>query len=364
MINVTKPFLPPKEEYIEFLNSIWDNNWLTNNGPLLRRLEEELKIYCDVPYIQFTVNGTVPLQLAIKALELKGEVITTPFSYVATTGAILWENCSPVFVDIEPRTFCIDAEKIEAAITENTSAILATHVYGFPCDVIRIQEIARKHNLKVIFDGAHAFGVRYKGKSIFEYGDISTCSFHATKLFHTIEGGAVFCNTKSLDEKIFLYKAFGHIDDNYLSIGINGKNSEFHAAMGLCNLKRVGDFITARKRLAEHYKEELSGLNLEIPRIPDDTEYNYAYFPVIFRDEKEVLRVKEYLAENKVNTRRYFYPSLNTLPYLTTKFSCPVSESIARRVLCLPFYQQLKPDEVSFITALIKKVLIKEALTI
>jgi dTDP-4-amino-4,6-dideoxygalactose transaminase len=364
MINVTKPFLPPKEEYIEFLTSIWDNNWLTNNGPLLRRLENELKVYCDVPYIQFTVNGTIPIQLAIKALELKGEIITTPFSYVATTGAILWENCSPVFVDIDPDTFCIDASKIEASITENTSAILATHVYGFPCDVIKIEEIAKKHNLKVIFDGAHAFGVKYKNKSIFEYGDITTCSFHATKLFHTIEGGAVFCKNKLLDEKIFLYKAFGHIDDNYLSIGINGKNSEFHAAMGLCNLKRVNDFISARKKIAELYKEELAGLPIEIPKIPEHTEYNYSYFPVLFQNEKAVERVKEYLAENKVNTRRYFYPSLNTLPYLEKKFSCPVSEDIAKRILCLPFYQQLQTDEVSFISSLIKNVLIKEALAI
>lgn len=364
MINVTKPFLPPREEYNEFLNSIWENNWLTNNGPLLRKLEDELRQYCEVPNVQFTVNGTVPLQLAIKALELKGEIITTPFSYVATTGAILWENCLPVFVDIDPHVFCIDAAKIEAAITNRTSAILATHVYGFPCDITKIQEIANKHHLKVIFDGAHAFGVKYKNKSIFEYGDISTCSFHATKLFHTIEGGAVFCKDKTLHDKIFLYKAFGHIDDDYISMGINGKNSEFHAAMGLCNLKRVAEFIQQRKALAELYKTKLASLPIDFPKIPADTEYNYSYFPVLFRDEQALLRVKEYLAKNQVNTRRYFYPSLNTLSYLLNTTHCPISEDISQRVLCLPFYQQLSENEITLICTLIENVLIKEVLTI
>jgi dTDP-4-amino-4,6-dideoxygalactose transaminase len=357
MINVTKPYLPPVEEYNHYLKGIWERNWLTNNGPLLQELEERLKKYCNVEFVQFTGNGTIPLQMAIKALDLKGEIITTPFSYVATTGAILWENCSPVFVDITTDTFCIDASKIEAAITKNTSAILATHVYGFPCDVIKIKEIADKYKLKVIYDGAHAFGVKYHGKNIFKYGDISTCSFHATKLFHTIEGGAIFCNDKNMHDKLFLYKAFGHLGDDYISMGINGKNSEFHAAMGLCNLDRVNDFIVQRKQIADLYKKELASLPLEIPKIPADTDYNYSYFPVVFRNEAELLKVKDYLAENQINTRRYFFPSLNKLPYLKNTASCPVSENISQRVLSLPFYQQLTNEEVLLICSFIKKAL-------
>jgi dTDP-4-amino-4,6-dideoxygalactose transaminase len=357
MINVTKPYLPPLEEYTSYLKGIWDRNWLTNYGPLVNELEGKLKQHLDVEFLQFLVNGTVPLQIAIKVLEIKGEVLTTPFSYVATTGAILWENCTPVFVDIEPVTFCIDAAKIESSITPKTTAILATHVYGFPCDVEKIEQIARKNNLKVIYDGAHAFGVKIKGKSIFQYGDISTCSFHATKLFHTVEGGAIVCNNKELNDTIFLHKAFGHIGDDYKSIGINGKNSEFHAAMGLCNLPKVGDFILQRKAIGEIYRNELRQLPLEFPVIPVDIDYNYSYFPVLFRSEKELMKVKDHLAENSVNTRRYFYPSLNRLPYLKITNDCPIAEDIALRVLCLPFYQQLTKEEILVICKLITNAL-------
>ncbi|MCW3082650.1 MAG: aminotransferase DegT [Bacteroidetes bacterium] len=353
MINVTKPYLPSKEEYTAYLDGIWERNWLTNYGPLVNELEEKLKKRLDVEYLQFLVNGTVPLQIAIKVLGITGEVITTPFSYVATTGAILWENCTPVFVDIEPKTFCIDADKIEAAITPQTSAILATHVYGFPCDVVKIEQIAKKHNLKVIYDGAHAFGVKINGKSIFQYGDISTCSFHATKLFHTVEGGAIICNNKELNDQIFLHKAFGHLGDDYKSIGINGKNSEFHAAMGLCNLPKVSGFIEQRKAIAETYRTELKNLEIEFPVIPSGLDYNYSYFPILFKSEEVLLKVKNHLAANEVNTRRYFYPSLNTLPYLEKRYACPVSEEVAVRVLCLPFYQQLTKEEILFICKLV-----------
>lgn len=356
MINVSYPYLPTLEEYNHYLKGIWERNWLTNHGPLVQELENNLQAYLDVPFLQYTGNGTIPLQIAIKALELKGEIITTPFSYVATTGAILWEGCTPVFVDIESKTFCIDADKIEASITKNTSAILATHVYGFPCDVFKIEQIAKKYNLKVIYDGAHAFGVKINGKSIFNYGDISTCSFHATKLFHTIEGGAIICNAKSLNDKISLYKAFGHIGDDYISMGINGKNSEFHAAMGLCNLPKVNAFITQRRAVANLYKKELNSLALSFPEIPPQVDYNYSYFPILFRNESELLTVKNYLAANKINTRRYFFPSLNELPYLKAKALCPTSEDISKRVLCLPFYQQLTYEQVIFICSKIKDV--------
>lgn len=356
MINVSFPYLPTLEEYNNYLKGVWNRNWLTNNGPLVQELEAQLKKSLNVNFLQFTSNGTIPLQFAIRALELKGEIITTPFSYVATTGAILWENCSPVFVDIEPNTFCIDADKIEASITKNTSAILATHVYGFPCDVLKIKEIAQKHNLKVIYDGAHAFGVKVYGESIFNYGDISTCSFHATKLFHTVEGGAIISSNKELNDRISLFKSFGHIGDDYLSVGINGKNSEFHAAMGLCNLPKVDSFISQRKAIADLYKKELDTLPLSFPEIPQHTDYNYSYFPVLFRNESELLKVKDHLTENDVNTRRYFFPSLNTLVYLASATECPVSESVARRVLCLPFYHQLTHDEVVFICSKIREI--------
>ncbi len=356
MINVTKPFLPPINEYEEYLEGIWERNWLTNYGPLVNELEAKLKDYLQVDYLQYTVNGTVPLQIAIKVLGVKGDVITTAFSYVATTGTILWENCNPVFVDIEPNTFCINPDKIEASITNSTTAILATHVYGFPCDVIKIEQIAKKHNLKVIYDGAHAFGVKIKGKSIFNYGDISTCSFHATKLFHTIEGGAIICNNSDMNDKIFLHKAFGHKGDDHISIGINGKNSEFHAAMGLCNLPRVNEFIERRKVIADLYRSVLSSLSVNFPLIPEEIEYNYSYFPVLFDSEEMVLKVKTYLETHKVNTRRYFFPSLNKLPYLNDTATCPVSEDISKRVLCLPFYQQLSDTEVYFICSRIKEV--------
>lgn len=352
-INVTKAYLPPLAEYVGYLEGIWERGWLTNNGPLVQQLEAELSMALSGALVQFMSNGTIALQVAIKALELKGEIITTPFSYVATTTAILWEGCEPVFVDIEEQTFCIDATKIEAAITPRTSAILATHVYGYPCDVLAIEDIARRHNLKVIYDGAHAFGVTVNGRSLLSYGDITTCSFHATKLFHTSEGGAIITMDEELAKKVSLYKSFGHIGDEYYSLGVNGKNSEFHAAMGLCNLPRVPDFIAARHQIAELYRAELASLSLRYPIQPANTEYNYAYFPIIFDNQEQMHRVKDALAAHSINTRRYFFPSLNKLPYHTGA-DCPVSESIAVRVLCLPFYQQLEHEKVRWICALIR----------
>jgi dTDP-4-amino-4,6-dideoxygalactose transaminase len=352
-INVTEVYLPPLDEYVGYLQGIWERGWLTNNGPLVQQLEADLSTALSGARVQFMSNGTIALQVAIKALALTGEIITTPFSYVATTTAILWEGCEPVFVDIEEQTFCIDATKIEAAITPRTSAILATHVYGYPCDVLAIEAIARRHNLKVIYDGAHAFGVTVHGRSLLAYGDVTTCSFHATKLFHTSEGGAIITMDEALAHKVWLYKSFGHIGDEYFSLGVNGKNSEFHAAMGLCNLPRVPGFIEARRRLAELYRAELATLLLRYPVMPADMEYNYAYFPVIFDTEARMQKVKDALAAEDINTRRYFFPSLNKLPYHTGA-DCPVSEDIAVRVLCLPLYQQLEHDEVRRISALIR----------
>ncbi|MEJ7664628.1 MAG: DegT/DnrJ/EryC1/StrS family aminotransferase [Hymenobacter sp.] len=351
----------PLEEYGAYLTGIWERARLTNNGPLLLQLEAELRQYLDVPHVHVTSNGTIALQLAIRALALTGEIITTPFSYVATTSAILWENCEPVFVDVEPRTFCLDADKIEAAITPRTSAILATHVYGYPCDVARIAAIAERYKLRVVYDGAHAFGTQVGGRSLLSYGDITTCSFHATKLFHMGEGGAIFTPDARLSAHLNLLKSFGHVGDEHLTLGINGKNSELHAAMGLCLLPRVAGFIRARAERYAWYRRELAGLPLTYPVPPPDTAYNYAYFPVLFEDAAQLLHVQAHLAEHGVDSRRYFFPSLNQLPYLAGA-RCPVSEAVAGRVLCLPFYPQLSPADVCRVAGLVRLALAQAVL--
>lgn len=311
MINVTKTYLPPFEEYAAILKRAWEKAWITNNGELVQELETKLKEYLDVKHLWFTSNGTVVLQMALKALNITKEVITTPFSYVATTNAILWEGCTPVFVDIDPHTFCIDASKIEAAITKDTQAILATHVYGQPCDVEAIDAIAKKYGLKVIYDGAHAFGVIYKGKSLLSYGDISTCSFHATKLFHTVEGGCIICNDSELDEKLFLYRSFGHRGDDYLSIGINGKNSEFHAAMGLAMLPYLPQLIEKRKAIFDFYEKGLTDTCVHFLDFNNpDLSWNYAYCPVLFKKEEQLLLIKAKLEEEGIFIRRYFFKTL------------------------------------------------------
>jgi dTDP-4-amino-4,6-dideoxygalactose transaminase len=355
MINVNKSYLPPKEAYLQYLDSIWESHWLSNKGPLLLKLEQKISEYLKTGYVQLISNGTVAIQLAIKALDIKGEVITTPYSYVATTGSLLWENCKPVFCDINPDDFCLNPDLIEQQISPHTSAILATHVYGLPCAVERIGQIAKKHRLKVIYDAAHAFGCNYKGRSLLDYGDISTCSLHATKIFHTVEGGLVITRDKSLHEKIFLQKSFGHINDTHYCVGINGKNSEFHAAMGLCLIDFMSLNISKRRQLHDRYKQLLIKAPLAYPSITPELEYNYAYFPVLFESEKVMLEVRDMLIKNGVNTRRYFFPSLNQLPYLESKQSCPVSEDASSRVMALPFYYDLSYEEVELISGLICK---------
>lgn len=346
-INVTKSFLPPIEEYEVYLKRIWDSAWLSNQGPLLHEFEAEASDYLGVENFQFVANGTIALQVAIRALDLLGsEIITTPFSYVATTSSILWEQCSPIFVDIDPESLCIDPTKIEASITDKTKAIMAVHVFGNPCDVEAIESIAKKHNLKVIYDGAHAFGVTYKGKSLLSYGDISICSFHATKLFHTIEGGCIISKDKDVNDKVDLLKRFGHTGDEHFRLGINAKANEFQAAMGLCNLPYVPQIIEKRKKLHDLYDERLSVV-FQTPKIQEDTKYNYGYYPVIFSTKDEALAAQARLAERDIFARRYFYPSLNTLPYITNGQSCPISEDISERILCLPLYYDLEPSTVN-----------------
>ncbi len=349
MIPVTKPFLPPKEAYDHYLSGIWERNWLTNNGPLVNELELQLKQYLGLNHLLFVSNGTIALQIAIKALGLTGEIITTPFSYVATTSSIVWEGCEPVFVDIDAKTLNIDPSKIKDAITTRTSAILATHVYGNPCDVEAIQTIADAHGLKVIYDAAHAFGVTYKGESLFMQGDISTTSFHATKLFHTIEGGAVITKDPELLRHMALLRNFGHDGpEKFDGVGINGKNSEFHAAMGLVNLQYITEILNKRKEQSLYYDTLLKDMALAKPLITEQCTYNYAYYPVLFRDEAALTRMQKALEQSRIMPRRYFYPSLDSLNYVKSA-SVPVTRDIASRVLCLPLYHTLSKEEQDYV---------------
>jgi dTDP-4-amino-4,6-dideoxygalactose transaminase len=353
MINITKTFLPSQDEYQNILQRAWQTGWMTNRGVLVKELEGALKQYLNTPNIIAMTNGTLPLQIAIKALELSGEIITTPFSYVATTSSIVWENCKPVFVDIHPEYLTIDETRIEVAITSKTTAILATHVFGNPCHVEVIEAIAKKHSLKVIYDAAHCFGVTYKGQSLFTYGDVSTCSFHATKLFHTGEGGALFCK-ESYFNKMYSHHNFGHDGpENFHSLGINAKMSEPQAAMGLAVLPYMETIISARKKLVDTYNNAFSITALQLLKIREHTNWNYSYYPIIFKNEGQLLKVKAVLNKLSVFPRRYFYPSLNTLPYIKSE-SMPVSERIAARIICLPLFVGLPDKDLETIINVIK----------
>ena len=353
MINVTKTFFPPIAEYNQQVQRIWDNQWLTNRGALLQELEEKLKNYLTISNIVVMNNGTIPIQIALKVLGNGGEIITTPFSYVATTAAIVWENCTPVFVDIHPEYLTIDESKIEAAITHKTTCILATHVFGNPCNIEAIEAIAKKHNLKVIYDAAHAFGVTYNDKSIFDCGDVSTCSFHATKLFHTGEGGALFCKDEILRQKLYYSHNFGHKGPlDFYGLGINGKISELQAAMGLAVFPYMESIISGRKEVVHNYEKHLDFSKLKTIKLRENTEWNYSYYPVIFESEAQLLKVQVTLNAQHIFPRRYFYPSLNTIEY-THGVEMPISESIASRILCLPLYFGLDSKDVERICEII-----------
>jgi len=353
MIPVTKPFLPSLAVFQSYVESIWTRQWLTNNGPLVNEFEYEMKNHLNLSNFLFVTNGTVALQMAIHALDLKGEIITTPFSFVATTSSIVWQGCKPVFVDIDCETLNIDVTKIEAAITPYTTAILATHVFGNPCDIEAIEAIAKRHRLKVIYDAAHCFGVTYNGKSIFSYGDISITSFHATKLFHTIEGGGIFTKSEQLLNKINVMRNFGYSGtDTFSEIGTNAKNSEVHAAMGLCNLKHIDEILASRKELYNFYREGLAACDLQFQVIQPKADFNYSYFPVIFDSEEAMLHCKLQLEKSEIYCRRYFYPSLSALPYIN-KIDMPICDSIAKRIMCLPMYHTLGQMERALIVQII-----------
>lgn len=360
MINVTKSYLPNKEEYHKYLDKIWENHHLTNHGPLVLELEEKLKKRFGVKHFFFVNNGTIALQIALKAIGAKHEVITTPFSYVATTSSILWENGKPLFADIDPLTYTIDVNKVEELAKKGIKYLVATHVYGNPCDVIKLEEISKKYGLKIIYDAAHAFDITYQNTSILNYGDISTLSFHATKLFHTIEGGAIVTNNDELAHKIAYMRNFGHNGpEQFWGVGINGKSSEFNAAMGLCVLPKMEQIIAERKAIDNIYRTTLDIKHIQLLNIRPNTNYNYAYFPILLHSEEILLKVVEKLKIENIIPRRYFYPSLNKLPYLSYQ-SCEVAEDISRRILCIPQYAGLLENEAKLISTIINRVIADE----
>ncbi len=351
-IPVTKPYLPDRKKLDSYINKIYESNWLTNNGPLVQEFENRLAQYLGVKYILPVVNGTIALQIAYKVLDLKGEVITTPFSFIATTSSLLWEGLKPVFADIDPETFNIDPKEIEKKITSKTSAILPVHVFGNPCDVEKIGKIAKKHNLEVIYDAAHSFGVRKNGQSVLNYGGISVLSFHATKLFHSIEGGALVFKDETLYEKAKLMINFGFENGEIKGVGINAKMNEFQAAMGLCVLDDADKILAKRKEIFNYYYENLKDV-VQFQKFNPES-YNYSYVPVLFKNEEELLKVEQRLNENNIFPRRYFYPSLNTLGFLEDKQHCQNSEDVSRRVLCLPLYYGISEKILQSITDVIK----------
>ena len=356
-IHVTKTTLPPLAEYTNQLADVWANNWVTNNGPKTKELSRRLEDYLGVPNCAVVNNGTIALQIAIRALGLSGSVITTPFSYVATTNALLWEGIDPIFTDIEPETFTLDPTLVEAAIRPDTTGILATHVYGYPCQHSALQDIADRHGLKLIYDAAHAFGIEVEGESILQWGDASTLSFHATKVFHTIEGGGIVTADAATTLTVDRMRAFGHVGRDYYEMGINGKNCEFHSAMGLLNLDLFEAKVAARRRISERYAELLAEAEVRVltPTDYDGLTYNYGYLPTIFDNYEARERVVSYLNDHNVFPRRYFEPSLNSLPFLADdlRVACPVSERAARTVLCLPLYPDLPLDHVTRIADLV-----------
>jgi dTDP-4-amino-4,6-dideoxygalactose transaminase len=344
MINVTKTYLPDKEKYKKYVDEIYENGWVTNNGPLVQRLEKSLAEHLGVKNIVLVSNGTVALEIAYRALGLKGFVITTPFSFVATTSSLVANGLLPIFADIDEKTFNLNPKNIEKLITPNASAILPVHVFGNACEVEEIEQIAKAHNLKVIYDAAHAFDVKYKNQSVLNYGDISTLSFHATKLFHTIEGGALIINDDELVQKARYLINFGIKNTEEIPhLGTNAKMNEFEAAMGLCILDDIEEIKKKRKEVVEKYRNELNGL-VQFQQLNKNSTENYSYFPIVFKNEEELLKVQKALNEKQIFPRRYFYPSLDTLSYIEPKQEMPISRDISKRILCLPVYAELSVD--------------------
>ena len=348
-IYVTQPSLAPLKEFTSLLEGVWERGILTHNGPLVQQFEKEVAKKMKLNHFVAVSNGTVAIQMAIKALELKGEVITTPFTWIATISAIQWEGCTPVFCDIDAETLNIDPEKIEACITEDTVAIMPVHVFGNPCDVNVIQRIADKHGLKVIYDAAHAIGSSFNNKSLLEYGEISATSLHATKLLNSAEGGACITTHDELSKKLKRIRFFGHNEDktDIVEEGFNGKMTEVHAALGLANLKYHDEVLADRKQKYLFYKKSLSNKkNIRFQEIKHGS-CNHSYFPIIFESESKLLETVQKLNNENIFPRRYFYPSVNTYTNVVSHQSMPVSEDVSKRVLCLPLYKELRQDDIN-----------------
>lgn len=360
---VTQPYLPPLEEFLPSLRQIWDSHQLTNAGPFHEQFETALAKHLGVPHVALFSNGTLALVTALQALRITGEVITTPYSFVATSHSLLWNGIKPVFVDIEPHSFGLDPDKIEAAITPQTTAILAVHVYGFPTQVERIQKIADTYGLKVIYDAAHAFGVKHQGVPLVGNGDLSVLSFHATKVFNTFEGGAIICPDAKTKQRIDYLKNFGFADEvTVVAPGINGKMNEFQAALGLLQLQHIQHCISQRQQIDAHYRQALGGIEgIEIPDIPADTEHNYSYFPILVTEQYPLSRDALYwsLREADIYARRYFYPLISDfsmyrgLPSASQQ-NLPKANKISRQILCIPIYPDLKETEQMQVIDIIK----------
>jgi dTDP-4-amino-4,6-dideoxygalactose transaminase len=355
MINVTRTDLPPLEDYIQYLGQIWSSKWVTNDGELVKLLERRLMDYLNVKNLLLVSNGTSALQIALKSFKINGEVITTPFTFVATTNSILWENLTPVFADIDPETYNIDPSDVEKKITKKTSAIIAVHIYGNPCYVDELQEIAKNNDLTLIYDAAHAFGVKYNNKSVLNFGDLSTLSFHATKIFNTAEGGAIVVKDDVMFEKIKLMRNHGiKSEERVILPGINAKLNEFQAALGLCNLKYIKEKRDQRKKIYEYYINNLKVLNnIQFQKITA-SHYNYAYMPVFFKDVETRDNIYSELKKNNINSRKYFFPLTSDFDYIKKEdFRVEIATDIASKILCLPLYPDLKRGQVKEITDII-----------
>lgn len=356
-IYVTQAVLPSPDVYSRYLDAIFTSRQLTNEGKYATQLERELAHTFGVPSVSLCTNGTLALQMAIRLKNLQGkEVITTPFTYVATASALLWENCTPIFADIDEESLCLSPQTAAKAVTETTAGILPVHIYGNACDTDAFEALARERGLACIYDAAQAVGCVYKGKSLAAYGDVATLSLHATKVFHTVEGGAVITHDKGARDQISLLRAFGHRGDDHKQLGINAKLSELHAVMGLALLPELAANIAGRKRVSAMYDAHLPTTGLRKPALRQGLDYNYAYYPVIFDDQQRMTRTIAALNEQRIFPRRYFYPALNTLPYMPQRPPCPVAESLAKRVLCLPLYAALDETAVARIASLIRRI--------
>jgi len=357
-INVTKSQIPDRQRFHAYVDQILDSGWLTNRGACVRELEEKLQAYLGVRNVVLVNNATSGLQVAYKALSLQGDVITSPFTFIATASSIVWEGLDVLFADIDPQTLCVNVKEIERKISDKTRAIVPVHVFGNPCDVEAIEALAKKHHLKVIYDAAHAFNVKYKGESILNWGNISLLSFHATKLFHTIEGGALIINDDELCEKVRKMINFGFTGPESIEcLGINTKMNEFQAAMGLCLLDDMGAVIARRQEITGLYNTKLLNCDITWPVWMDQCSNNYAYYPIILKDEFIAQKVQQALNDNDIFPRRYFYPSLDTLEFLSENQHTPISRDIASRILCLPLFTDLKNSECESIAKIILETL-------